>query len=383
MEKKDYYELLGIDKNADEAGIKSAYRKLAMKYHPDRNPGNKEAEEKFKEINEAYEVLSDPNKRAQYDQFGHAAFSQGGPGAGGFSFEGFSFEDLLSGMFGGGSFGGFGGGFGGGFQRGPRMTKGQNVELEVQVTFEEAAFGKKVDLEYLRTEECEHCSGTGGEPGATKSKCTTCNGTGTQQFVQRSLFGEAISTRTCPTCQGKGESYSKQCSVCKGKTKVRKRTKKTITIPAGVDNGTVLSMRAEGDLGSNGGPRGDLYVHISVKPHKEFLRKGNDIYYDLKISYAQAVLGANIVVPTIDEKVKLTVPAGTPAGKRLKIKGKGFPILNGYGKGDMYVIIDIVVPQSLDKNQRELLLKFDESLSGEHSQHDQPKKKGLFGKKKE
>lgn len=377
MDKKDYYELLGIDKNADESAIKSAYRKLAMKYHPDKNPGDKVAEEKFKEINEAYEILSDSEKRKMYDQFGHSAFTQGGAGPTGYgNFQGFSFEDLINDMFGG--FGGFGG-FSGSRSSGPRMTKGNDIHLEVELSFEEAAFGKAIDIEYLRTEECEHCHGTGGEPGSTKSTCSDCGGKGSQQFVQRSLFGESITTRVCSACKGKGEVFSSECKVCKGRTRVKKRTKKNISIPAGVSDGNSMNLRGEGDLGNHGGPRGDVIIYIRTKPHPHFKREGSSVFYNLTVSFAQAVFGGEVVVPTIDGKVKMTVPEGTQPGKILKIKGRGIPNLNGFGRGDMYVEINIDVPKGLNKTQKDLLEKFDAAMGG-HLDH--PPKKGLFGKKK-
>ncbi len=374
MDKKDYYELLGIKKDAGESEIKSAYRKLAMKYHPDKNPGDKVAEEKFKEINEAYEILSDAEKRRMYDQYGHAAFTQGGAGPTGYgSFQGFSFDDLLNEMFGG--FGGFGGSS---RSSGPRMTKGQDVHLEVELSFEEAAFGKKVEIEYLRTEECSHCGGTGGEPGSTKSTCKTCGGKGSQQFIQRSLFGESITTRVCSDCKGRGETYSQECKVCKGRTRVRKMTKKSIDIPAGVADGNTMNLRNEGDLGNNGGPRGDVIIYIRTRPHEQFRRDGSSVIYGMTISFPQAVFGDEVIVPTIDGKVKMTIPEGTQPGKVLKIKGKGIPILNGYGRGDMYVTINIDVPKGLNKTQKELLQKYDAAMGGNAA----PPKKGLFGGKK-
>ncbi len=383
MDKKDYYELLGVEKNADEKQIKSAYRKLAMKYHPDKNPGDKVAEEKFKEINEAYEILSDPDKRKRYDQFGHSAFTQGGAGAGGYgNFQGFSFDDLLNEMFGMGMGGGFrSSGFGGG--GGPRRTRGADVHTEVVLTFEEAAFGKKVDVEYLRTEECEHCSGTGGEPGSTKEKCQTCDGKGMQQFVQRTLFGDSVTTRTCKTCRGKGEKYKNECKICKGKTKVRKKIKKNISIPAGVTDGNSMNLRGEGDLGSNGGPRGDLLILIRMKPHPDFEREGSSVYYHLSISYPQAVFGDEVVVPTIDGKVKMTIPEGTQPGKILKVKGKGIPILNGYGRGDMFVVVNVDVPKNLNKAQKEALASYDTAMGGSIQSKSKSGWHGLFGKKKD
>ncbi len=372
MDKKDYYELLGIEKGADEKQIKSAYRKLAMKYHPDKNPGDKVAEEKFKEINEAYEILSDPSKRQMYDQYGHSAFSQGGMGAGSYgNFHGFSFDDLLNEVFGMGGMGG-----------GVRRVRGADVHTEVVLTFEEAAFGKKVDVEYLRTEECEHCSGTGGEPGSTKEKCATCDGKGMQQFVQQTLFGNSVTTRTCKSCRGKGEKYTNECKICKGKTKVRKKIKKNISIPAGVTDGNSMNLRGEGDLGSNGGPRGDLLVLIRMKPHPDFEREGSSVYYQLSISYPQAVFGDEVVVPTIDGKVKMTIPEGTQPGKILKVKGKGIPILNGYGRGDMYVVVNVDVPKGLNKAQKEALMSYDSAMGGT-IQHEGKSGWHLFGKKKD
>lgn len=382
MDKKDYYELLGVERSADEAALKSAYRKLAMKYHPDKNPGDKEAEAKFKEINEAYEVLSDPEKRRMYDQMGHAAFAQGG--AGGFSgFEGFDFEDILSGMFGSGF------GFGSRASAGPRRTKGRDIHLEVILDFEEAAFGKTVDLEYLRTEQCEHCSGSGGEPGTEESTCSTCNGTGQVRYVQRSLFGESITTAACQDCKGKGKVFKNPCTVCKGHGIVKKRMKRSVDIPGGVFNGASMSIRGEGDMGTNGGPRGDVIVLIRVRPHSQFTRDGHDIYYDLTISFVQAALGDEVMVPTLDGKAKFRIPEGTQNGKQFKLKGKGVAILNGYGRGDQYVTVHVETPKNLSRHAKELLTQFDAAiggtLSGESGEEEdksskkKKKNKGLFG----
>lgn len=385
MEKKDYYELLGISKDADETQIKKAYRKLAMKYHPDKNPGDKLAEEKFKEINEAYEILSNPEKRKLYDQYGHSAFTQGGAGPTGYgSFQGFSFEDLVNEMF-GGAFGG-GGGFGGfdpfgssSSYRGARATRGNDIYLEVELSFEEAAFGKKVDIEYLRTEECKHCHGTGGEPGSKKQTCPTCNGTGMMEKRQQTLFGMSVVRSVCSTCKGKGSTYSQDCTVCKGKTRVRKRIKKNITIPAGVENGNQMNLRGEGDLGNNGGPRGDVLVLIRTKPHQYFKREGTSVLYQLTISFPQAVFGDEVTIPTIDGKIKMTIPEGAPNGKVLKVKGKGIPVLNGYGRGDMFVEINVEVPKGLTKEQKEALIQYDKAMGG--SVDTTQKKRGLFGRK--
>ncbi|MDN5352182.1 MAG: molecular chaperone DnaJ [Clostridiales bacterium] len=361
MSKSDYYELLGVDKSVDSNELKKAYRKLAMKYHPDRNPDDKEAEAKFKEINEAYEVLSDPEKRRLYDQFGHAGVNQNagaGPGAG---FEGFGgFEDILNEMFGGG----FGGGFGGSGARRNAPRKGKDIRVDVTLEFEEAAFGKKVDIDFFRTEECDVCHGNGNEPGTATHKCSTCNGTGEVRYSQRSLFGETISVKVCPTCKGKGETFDQACHQCKGHGIIRKRYSRQVDIPAGAFHGANMHLRGEGDLGSNGGPRGDVIIVIRVKPHPFFTRDNNDIYYDLWISYAQAVLGDEVTIPTIDGKVKLTIHPGTPVGKQLKLKGKGIPVLNGYGRGDQYVRVNIEVPTNLNKKQKELLEAFETERTG-------------------
>lgn len=380
MSKKDYYELLGVERGAEAPAIKSAYRKLAMKYHPDKNPGDSEAEAKFKEVSEAYEVLSDPDKRARYDQFGHAAFEQGG-GPGGFGgFADIDFEDLVNNMFGG--FSGFGGFGRGGFSGGQRYAKGKNIDLAVSLTFEEAAFGKKLDIEYLRTEDCADCSGTGGAKGSSQSECSNCSGEGYVTRVSRTLFGESRQRTVCSVCKGAGKQFDKKCGTCKGHGKVKKRIKKTVNIPAGVYDGTTLQLRSEGDLGG-GGLRGDLILHIQVAPHKEFFRDGNDIIYHLNISFAEAALGAEVMVPTLDGKAKFNIPAGTDVGKKFKLRGKGVPELNGYGRGDQYVIIGISIPKSLTKEQQELLQKFEESLDPKTKAGSGKEKKSFFDKMKD
>ncbi len=380
MSKSDYYELLEVQRNADESELKKAYRKLAMKYHPDRNPDNKDAEAKFKEINEAYEVLSDPEKRRLYDQFGHAGVNQNAGAGGGFSgFDGFGggFEDIISEMFGGGF------GFNGASRGRNSARKGKDIRVDLTLEFEEAAFGKKQTIEYLRTEDCDVCHGAGNEPGTATHKCSTCNGTGEVRYSQRSLFGESVSIKACPTCKGKGETYEQACRQCKGHGIIKKRYTKDIDIPAGVFHGANMQLRGEGDLGQNGGPRGDVIIVLRVKAHKHFTRDGNDIYYDLWVRYAQAVLGAEVMVPTLDGKAKFTIPEGTPSGKQFKLKGKGVPVLNGYGRGDQYVKINIEIPTHLNKKQKEALMSFDEEMTGkktstsesESDQKTQPKGK--------
>lgn len=378
MSKSDYYELLGVQKNADESELKRAYRKLAMQYHPDKNPDNKEAEAKFKEINEAYEVLSDSEKRRLYDQFGHAGVNQNAGGGYGGGFQGFGgFEDIINEMFGGGF------GFGGSNNRKNAPRKGKDVRAEVTLSFEEAAFGKKVTVEYARTEECEKCHGDGAEPGSAVHTCSTCNGTGEVKYSQRSLFGETISVRPCTACKGKGKTFEKSCYVCKGHGIVRKKKTKEVDLPAGVFHGASMQVRGEGDLGQNGGPRGDLLIYIRVNAHSQFVREDNDIFYELWISYAQAVLGAEVLVPTLDGNVKLSIPAGTPSGKQFKLRGKGVPVLNGYGRGDQYVKVSVEIPKNLTKKQRELLEAFEEEMTGKKKTEPTPEapKKESKGKK--
>ncbi|MBF4694910.1 molecular chaperone DnaJ [Fusibacter ferrireducens] len=388
MSKSDYYELLGVERGADENELKKAYRKLAMKYHPDRNPDNAEAEAKFKEVNEAYEVLSDPEKRRLYDQFGHAGVNQNGGAGGGFSgFDGFGgFEDIINEMFGG--FGGFSSSSS--RRNGPR--KGADIRADITLTFEEAAFGVKKKIEFLRTEECDVCNGAGNEPGTSSHTCTACNGKGEVRYSQRSLFGESISVKPCTACKGKGEIFDKPCHQCKGHGKIKKRNSKEVDIPAGVFHGANMQLRGEGDLGQNGGPRGDVIVVIRVTPHKHFTRDGNDIYYDLNITYAQAVLGAEVMVPTLDGKAKFVIPEGTPSGKQFKLKGKGVPVLNGYGRGDQYVRVIVEIPKGLNKKQKELLEAFEAEMTGKKTSHSgteenlKSKKKndkGFLGKMKD
>lgn len=361
MSKRDYYEVLGVDKNADDKQLKSAYRKLAMKYHPDRNPDNKEAEEKFKEANEAYEILSDSEKRNLYDRFGHAGVNQNAGAGGGFNGfggdfgGGFGFEDIFDSFFGGG-----------GSRRGPRRrgpSKGSDIEVNVTIDFLDAANGVAKEIEYLRTEDCEVCSGTGAKAGSGKKTCPTCNGSGEVRYAQRSLFGQSISVKECDTCHGTGEVVEEPCDTCKGHGRVKKRRKIEIKIPAGVDNGNVMTLRGEGNLGFKGGPRGDVYVSIKVRPHEIFEREGENIYLRIPITFPQAALGDELIVPTIDGKVKYKIEAGTQNGTSFKLKGKGFPYLNGYGRGDMYVKVVIEVPTELTDAQKKLIMDLDKELN--------------------
>lgn len=374
MSKRDYYEVLGVNKSADQNEIKSAFRKLAKKYHPDLNPGDSDAEVKFKEVNEAYGVLGDPEKKQKYDQFGHAAFD-GNQGFGGFNSAGFEdFGDIFGDIF--GDF------FGGGQSRqnrrnGPR--KGSDLKVRLNIDFEEAVFGTKKEIKISRVEECHICKGSGAKKGTSKHTCSQCNGTGTVRTVQRTPFGQFASTTTCNTCGGTGEIIDEPCSNCRGAGREKKTRKITINIPAGVDSGSVIPLRGEGNHGEKGGPSGDLYVYLKVKPHDIFEREGNDIRCEIPISYVKAALGGAVEVPTIDGKVKYDIPEGTQTGTVFRLKQKGIKNLRGTGKGDQYVRVKISVPKKLNEKQRELLKQFAETF-GEESEHE---KKGFFDKMKD
>lgn len=374
MSKRDYYEILGVDKNATEQEIKRAYRKLAKKYHPDLNPDNKEAEQKFKDVNEAYEVLSDPEKRSRYDRFGHAGVN--GQGAGGFGqgfegFEGFGgfgdiFDDIFD-MFGGG-------GFSNRRKSGPK--KGADLKYKVDISFEEAAFGVEKEIKIRRTENCTVCKGTGAKPGTSKNTCTKCNGTGEVRYAQNTPFGQFVNVRTCDKCNGTGEIIDSPCSHCGGTGKEKKTKKISIKIPAGVDTGSVIPLRGEGEPGEKGGPPGDLYVYINILPHEVFGREGNDVICEIPISFTTAALGGNIEVPTLDGKVRYNIPEGTQTGTIFRLKNKGIPYLRGHGRGDQYVKVVIQVPKKLNEKQKELLREFAE-VSGDDLNES---KKGFFDK---
>ena len=351
--KRDYYDVLGVDKSADATAIKKAYRKLAMKYHPDKNPGDKEAEEKFKEINEAYEVLSDETKRRNYDQFGHEGVNgQGFGGAGGFGGQGFGgVDDIFGDMF--------GGGFSGGSRqrrRGPE--RGADIKQRVNISFEEAAFGKKVQVKLNRSEECDQCHGSGAKPGTSKKTCPTCHGSGQVQSVQRTPFGNIASTRTCSTCNGEGEVIDSPCSKCHGKGSIRKTKTIEVDIPAGIDNGQMIKLGGQGELGTRGGPRGDLYIEVNVQSHPLFTRDGYDVYLEMPITFAQATLGDKIQVPTLDGKVEYEVPEGTQTGTVFRLKGKGIPKLKSNVRGDQYVKVTVEIPKKLNEKQKELVREF-------------------------
>lgn len=355
MSKRDYYEVLGVDRNASEEELKKAYRKLSKKYHPDLNPGDKSAEEKFKEINEAYEVLSDPQKRAAYDQFGHAG-AQGFGGQGGFGdFQGgFGAEEIFGDIF--DMF------FGGGGRRRQGPQRGSDLSYELELTFEEAAFGTTKTIEIPRTENCDVCQGSGAKPGTGQRTCPTCHGTGQQQIVQSTPFGRFIQSRPCQTCAGQGKIIEQPCQNCHGKGRVRKLRKINVNIPAGVDSGTRVRKGGEGEAGIKGGPPGDLYLLIRVKPHKIFRRDHNDVVMSLKISFPQAALGDVVEVPTLEGTEKVKISPGTQNGTVLRLRGKGIVDVHGRGRGDQRIEIQVEVPTKLTERQRQLLEELAESM---------------------
>ena len=375
-EKRDYYEVLGVSKNASEDEIKRAYKKLARKYHPDMNPGDKEAEEKFKEVNEANEVLSNPEKKAKYDQFGFAGVDPNyGAGQGGYGGAGgFDFGDLGD-IF--GSF--FGGGFGGGGRRNPNAPqRGESIRASLSVDFTEAAFGCEKSITIDRSEQCPTCKGKGCAPGTTPEVCTQCHGTGTVTQAQRTPFGMMQSQTVCPKCRGKGQIIHQPCPDCRGAGAVRKRRTIQVNIPAGIDNGQTISLRGQGHSGKNGGPAGDLLITVMVRPHEIFRRDGTAVFCEAPITFTQAVLGGTLEIPTIDGKVKYDIPEGTQTGTVFRLRGKGIPVLTGRGRGDQYVTVNIETPRNLNREQKEALKKFSESLGeGNYEKH-----KNFFGKKK-
>ncbi|NLY29508.1 MAG: molecular chaperone DnaJ [Firmicutes bacterium] len=383
MAKRDYYEVLGVDRNASEAEIKKAYRRLARKYHPDVNKEDPNAEEKFKEISEAYRVLGDEKLRQQYDQFGHAAF-EGPNGAGGFG--GFGDFGDFGGFGGFGDFEGFGdifdmffgGGMGRQRQRGPQ--RGADVHVTLQIKFEEAAFGIETEVEVPRSEICPHCNGNQAEPGTPIHTCPECNGTGQVQQVQQSAFGRFVNVRTCPRCAGEGKTVETKCTRCGGTGQVRRVRRINVKVPAGIDDGFRLRVPGEGEAGIRGGPPGDLYVFVTVQPHEVFQRQGSDVYCEIPISFVQAALGDEIEVPTLDGKVKLRIPEGTQTGTSFRLKGKGIVKLRGYGRGDQHVVVQVQTPTNLTPKQKEALRQWGESL-GESVRPAQ--EKGFFGRMKE
>ncbi|MDO4314639.1 MAG: molecular chaperone DnaJ [Oscillospiraceae bacterium] len=357
-DKRDYYEVLGISKGASEDDIKKAYKKMARKYHPDLNPDNKEAEEKFKEVNEAYEILSDPGKKARYDQYGHAGVDPNF-GAGGAGFDGsFDFGDLGD-IF--GSF--FGGGFGGGRRTNPNAPqRGESIRMSLAISFEEAAFGCEKAVTVDRMEQCGTCRGNGCAPGTTPEICPDCHGTGQVQVRRQTPMGVFATSSPCTKCGGKGRIIHQPCKDCHGTGAVRKRKTIQASIPAGIDNGQTISIRGQGHAGVNGGPAGDLLITITVRPHELFRREGTSVLCEAPITFAQAVLGAELEIPTIDGKVKYDLPEGTQSGTTFRLKGKGIPAINGRGRGDQYVTVYIETPRNLNREQKEALKKFAESV---------------------
>ena len=385
-DKRDYYEVLGVSKGASDDEIKKAYRKMAKQYHPDLNPGNAEAEAKFKECNEAYEVLSDADKKAKYDRFGHAGVDPNyGAGGGGFGggFGGMDFDmgDIFSSSLGGG----FGGGFGGGQRHNPNAPqRGGDIQTNVTISFEEAAKGCKKTVEVNRVEVCDGCSGSGAAPGSTAQTCSACNGSGSVTTQQRTILGVMQTQKPCPTCGGKGTIIPNPCSKCRGQGRVRRAVKVEVNIPAGIDDRQAISVRSQGNKGVNGGPAGDLRVGVNVRNHPFFERDGYNVWYQANISYVQAALGCELVVPTLDGDVKYTVPAGTQPGDVFKLKDRGIQNLNGRARGDQLVRVEVVVPKKLTEKQKELLRQFEQELNPGNvgSLGDEKGKGGLFGKKK-
>jgi molecular chaperone DnaJ len=362
MSKRDYYEVLGVERSANEDEIKKAYRKAAIKFHPDKNPGDKEAEEKFKEAAEAYDVLSNPDKRARYDRFGHEGMSGGGfGGGGGFSGGGFSMEDIFS-QFGdifGGHFGGFGG-FGGG-QRGQRVNRGSDLRIKVKLTLSEVVNGTVKKLKINKNVACDSCGGSGAKDEHSRTTCSTCNGSGYVTRVVNTFFGQTQTTQPCPTCGGEGKVITTPCDKCKGEGVVKGEEIVEIKIPAGVADGMQLSVSGKGNAARRGGVNGNLLVLIEEIPDKELLRDGNDLIYNLEISVPQAILGASIEVPAVDGRVKIKIEPGTQTGKVLRLKGKGVPDLNGYGRGDLLVIVDVFIPKNISSEEKELIEKLAKS----------------------
>ena len=360
-QKRDYYEVLGVSKTAADADIKKAYRKLAKENHPDLHPGDKAAEARFKEVNEAYEILSNSDKRSRYDQFGFAGVdpnyaAQNGGYGGGFD-GGFDFGDL------GDNFGSiFGGGFGGGARTRNGPQRGESLRMGLTVTFEEAAFGCEKEVTLERVEQCENCKGAGAAPGTSPETCTNCGGSGTVQQRRQTPMGVFATTGPCPRCGGKGKIISNPCKACGGSGQTRKKKTVKVSIPAGIDDRQIISLRGQGNAGKNGGPAGDLQIVITVQPHQLFRRDGADVYCDAPITFTQAVLGGEMEIPTIDGKVSYTLPEGTQTGSTFRLKGKGIPNVNGRGRGDQFVTVHIETPRGLNREQKEALRKFSETL---------------------
>jgi molecular chaperone DnaJ len=366
MTDRDYYEILGVPRSASTDDLKAAFRKMARQYHPDVNK-EADAEERFKEINEAYAVLSDPEKRAAYDRFGHAGVR--GPGGGvDFNVDFSDFADIFGDLFG---FSGFG--------RSTRRSRnvprrGGDLQYRLDLTFEEAVFGAEKEIEITREETCTNCNGNGSEPGTTPVRCKTCNGSGEVRQVRQTILGSMVQVTTCPTCNGQGEIIETPCRICNGRGQVRRTRKKVISVPAGVDTNTQIRLAGEGQPGINGGPNGNLYIVINVKPHKYFRRRDYDILMDLNVNVAQAVLGAEVEIPTVDGQATLKIPSGTQPGKVLHMRGKGVPHLRSNGRGDQLVIVNVEIPSRLNQDQRQLFEQLAKSLGSEV----QPQERGFL-----
>ncbi len=370
---KDYYDILGVDRDADQKEIKKAYRKLAKEYHPDRNPDDPEASEKFKEISEAYGILSDEDKRARYDQYGHAGIGD----------DDFNYEDFAQGGFGGleDLFEMFmGGGFSGMGQRSQnRATRGRDLEYRMEISFEDAAFGTEKTIRIPRQETCQTCDGSGAKPGSNARTCPKCDGSGQIRVSQRTPFGNMAQIKTCNRCQGKGEIIDDPCPDCNGEGRVNRRRDIKVEIPAGISSGQRIRLSGKGGAGQRGGPSGDLFVRVDVKPHDLFERRGDDVYYELPINFVQAALGDEIQVPTLEGKVKLKIPEGTQPGDSLRLKNKGINHLRSSGRGDQYIKIKVVIPKTLNSEQKELLQKF-AKISGDEIN---PESKSFFSRVKD
>ncbi|MBO5361198.1 MAG: molecular chaperone DnaJ [Clostridia bacterium] len=381
-DKRDYYEVLGVSKTASDDEIKKAYRKKAKEYHPDLHPGDKEAEDKFKEANEAYEVLSDPDKKSKYDRFGHAGvdpnYGAGGPGGGfGGGFGGMDFD--LGDIF--GSF--FGGGFGGGRQANPNAPRrGSDTQARITLSFEEAAKGCKKKVEFHRVEICSECHGSGAAAGTSPETCPECHGRGQVNVQQRTPFGVIQTSKSCSRCGGNGKIIKTPCSKCHGKGAINKKVAIDVDVPAGIDDRQVLNVSGQGNSGANGGPSGNLHVTVFVRPHPFFERDGYDVWCEVTISFAQAALGDTIEVPTLDGKVRFDIPAGTQPGNVTRLKGRGIQSVNGRGKGDQFVRVVVNVPKNLTARQKEILREFDAEFGSKSTLGDSEEKKGFFGKKK-
>ncbi len=373
--KRDYYEVLGISKGASAEEIKKAYRGLAKKYHPDMNPGNKEAEEKFKEVSEAYAILSDGDKRGKYDQYGFAGVdpNYGAGGGGGFDFGGFDFGDIFGSFFGGG---------GGSARRENMRSRGEDVQVRLTLTFEEAAFGVKKSISYNRVEKCDHCQGSGAAKGSSPETCPTCHGSGQVQTQQRTPFGVFQSAKVCDQCRGSGKIIKNPCQNCRGTGYVKITKKLDVSIPAGIDHGQRVVLRGQGNDGRNGGPAGDLVIVVAVRQHSVFERDGNDIYCEIPLDFTEAALGAEIDIPTLEGKTKYTIPEGTQNGALFTVRDKGIPFVNGKGRGSLRFRVLVEVPKNLNAEQKELLRKFADACGNSNYSKKTSFFDKIFGKAK-